>query len=252
MAEKFSEVFLPSTTGQVVTIPKEVNQLTIKDGIIFIGKEHPNHSKSYCCQFLMVLVLLLVFGVGAIMIKPMFGQLPTIVLRDLRDNSLLDRSIIKSSTSITQTTSQTTNSQSNVTILYSMVNPYTSLPSYYKISSVYIARAYQTTLSFFMQNGPSWTYLDDVSVKNTYGTELLNNGNFENNSTLYWRGWSNANIVVGSNAHTGQRCHSEGASAGTNLSQTFYTTPGNVLNITFWIQWKGTGSPISTKVTIYP
>lgn len=34
------------------------------------------------------------------------------------------------------------------TVLYSMVNPTASLPYYYQLTSVYVAAAYQTTLSF--------------------------------------------------------------------------------------------------------
>ncbi|CAF3885590.1 unnamed protein product, partial [Adineta steineri] len=113
-----------------------------------------------------------------------------------------------------------------------------------------VAKAYQTTLSFFIQDGPSWTYLDDVSVTNSLGQELLVNGNFENSTYSY--GWVGANIDQNNNAHTGQRCHSEGTSTGHNVSQTFYTTPEAVLNISFWIKWGGTGQTVSSKATIYP
>ena len=142
-----------------------------------------------------------------------------------------------------------------MTVLYSTANPTASLANYYQVNSVYVAATYQTTLSFFMKNGPAWTYLDDVSVTGTNGRELLTNGNFENNSYAYEYGstnrWLNANIDAGSNAHTGQHCHKEGTSIGQNVSQTFYTTAGDILKISFWIRWSGTGSAILTKAIIY-
>ena len=143
-----------------------------------------------------------------------------------------------------------------MTVLYSTVNPAASLPSYYQINSVYVAAAYHTTLCFFIKNGPSWTYLDDVSVTGVDGRELLINGNFENSSYTYTygstQGWINANIDVGSNAHTGQHYHKEGTSTGQNVSQTFFTTPGDILRISFWIRWSGGGASVSTKAIIYP
>ena len=147
------------------------------------------------------------------------------------------------------------NNEPNMTILYSIMNPAGSLPNYYQITSVYVASAYRTTLSFFMQNAPGYTYLDDVSVTDTYGRELLVNGNFESNSSSFEYGgaygWVGASMSVGSSAHTGQRCHGEGTQAGRNVSQAFYTTPGNVLNISFWIKWSGSGSGISAKAIVY-
>ena len=142
--------------------------------------------------------------------------------------------------------------EQNVTVLYSMVNPTASLPYYYQVTSVYVAAAYQTTLSFFIQSGPGYVYLDDVSITNNYGRELLKNGNFENTSSSYTSyGWLNANINAGSDAHEGQHYHSEGTYAGRNISQTFYTTPGDILKISFWVRWTSIGSPITTKATIY-
>ena len=36
------------------------------------------------------------------------------------------------------------------------------------------------------------------------------------------------------------------------VSQTFSTTPGNLLYISFWIGWTGSGSGVITYITITP
>ncbi|CAF1189515.1 unnamed protein product [Adineta steineri] len=252
MTEKFSEALLPPIGGQLINIPKDIQQLTIKDGTIFIGKEH-SHPLLSLCRYLLVFGLLMVFGMGVITITSRFRQGPTLIFVNQADSSRTDSLVNRKTTespTTRVTTAQMTNREPNMAGLFSIMNPTASLSRYYQVSTVYIAKGYQTTLSFFIQDGPSYTYLDDVSVTDSLGRQLLNNGDFENST--YSSGWVGASIDQNGNAHTGQGCHREGTSTGHNVSQMFYTIPGDILNISFWIKWGGTGQTVSSKVTIYP
>ncbi|CAF1374055.1 unnamed protein product [Didymodactylos carnosus] len=96
MTEKLSAALLPPTSGQVITIPKDIQQLTIKDATIFIGKEHAHRSMPAWCRCLMALGVVLAFAMGAVIITPTFRQFTTIVLvsqtADSHNNPLPDRS----------------------------------------------------------------------------------------------------------------------------------------------------------------
>ncbi|CAF1285357.1 unnamed protein product [Adineta steineri] len=253
MTEKFSEALLPPIGGQVINIPKDIQQLTIKDGTIFIGKEH-SHPLFSLCRYLLVFGLLMVFGMGIITITSRFRQGSTLIFVNQADSSRTDSLVNRKTTespTTRVTTAQMTNREPNMAVLFSLMNPTASSSRYYQVSTVYIAKAYQTTLAFFIQDGPSYTHLDDVSVTNSLGRELLVNGDFEN-STYYSYGWVGASIDRAGNAHMGQGCHREGSSTVHNVSQTFYTAPGDILSISFWIKWGGTGQTVSSKATIYP
>ncbi len=124
-----------------------------------------------------------------------------------------------------------------------------SSSSYFNISWLYYAQGYNETIAFGIQNNPSYTEIDDVSV--LYGTEeLLCNGGFENASMICWQG---ANHLSTGNPHTGSYCYNDGVvGAPDYVWQTFSTVPGALLYISFWIAWGGSGGGVYTNVTIYP
>jgi len=140
------------------------------------------------------------------------------------------------------------NNRPDATILYSIRNPYSSLDNFFQITTVYIARAGQTTLSFFAQNLYT-THIDDVSVNNSYGQQLLVNGGFEN-GTYGWQGLSYTSPCPYWSSY--EHCYSSSSVVKDALSQTFSTTPGSILYISFKLRWTGGESSMITNVTIYP
>lgn len=127
-------------------------------------------------------------------------------------------------------------------------NP-SSSSSYFNVSWLYYAQSSSETIKFGIQNNPSYTRIDDVSV--LYGTQqLLCNGGFENGSMICWQG---ANHLSYGSAHTGSYCYNDGTvGAPDYVWQTFSTVPGALLYISFWIAWGGSGGGVYTNVTIYP
>ncbi|CAF1462392.1 unnamed protein product [Didymodactylos carnosus] len=121
--------------------------------------------------------------------------------------------------------------------------------SYYNVSWLYTAQSTNETITFAIQNNPSYTQIDDISV--LYGTQqLIVNGGFENASQV---GGSGANHLSTSNPNTGSYCYNDGVVGSPDyVWQTFYTTPGAVLWVSFWIAWGGSGGGVYTNVTIYP
>jgi hypothetical protein len=118
-----------------------------------------------------------------------------------------------------------------------------------QIATLYTAQAYRTTLSLTLWNGPGHTYLDDVSIIDYNGKELLINGNFEN-GTFGWTGASIHNRYP--YIQNGSSCHAADTLSEATVSQTFWTTPGSVLNISFLLQWDNYGSSIGHRVTVSP
>ena len=143
----------------------------------------------------------------------------------------------------------TASNKPDATILYAMRNPYSSMNEFFQVTTVYIARAGQTTLSFFIQNSIYTTYIDDVSVNSSYGQELLVNGNFEN-GTYGWQGLSYTSTCGYWSYY--EHCYSSSSGGNDALTQTFSTIPGNILRISFKLRWTGSGSSIVNNVTIYP
>jgi hypothetical protein len=94
---------------------------------------------------------------------------------------------------------------------------------------------------FALRNDPSFWYLDDVSVTNSSGDQLIVNGGFETGSVT---GWTYCNpssatspgIVSSSMPHSGSYSYMDG-SVGTSdyLSQTFAVVPNNIYSVTFWL-----------------
>jgi hypothetical protein len=121
--------------------------------------------------------------------------------------------------------------------------------SYFQVVYYYIAVGSSETLTFGIQNNPAYTEIDDVSVVSN-GAQLLCNGGFEAGTQVCWSG---ANHISTASPHTGSYCYYDGVvGAPDYVSQTFSTTPGALLNISFWIQWSGSGSGVLTTVTISP
>jgi hypothetical protein len=132
--------------------------------------------------------------------------------------------------------------------LLNISNPSSSSP-YYNVSWLYYAQGYNETITFAIQNNPSYTQIDDISV--LYETEqLLCNGGFEDGNMNCWQG---ANHLSTSNPYNGTYCYNDGVvGAPDYVWQSFNTTPGALLYISFWIAWGGSGSGVYTNVSIYP
>jgi hypothetical protein len=103
------------------------------------------------------------------------------------------------------------------------------------------------TLTFALQNDPNFWYLDDVSVTNSSGEELLSNGGFEQGSLLDWiycnpQNVASAGLVLSgsSTAYSGFYCYKDGSiGAADYLSQTFNVQPNEEYNVSFWLSADG-------------
>ena len=134
------------------------------------------------------------------------------------------------------------------TPLLNLLNP-TYSSSYYQVQWLYYAQAASETFRFGIQNNPSYTQIDDVSVMDG-ATELLCNGGFETGSMTCWSG---ANHISAGGAHTGTYCYNDGVvSAPDYIWQTFSTTPGDLMYLSFWIAWGGSGGGLVMYITITP
>ncbi|CAF1327799.1 unnamed protein product [Didymodactylos carnosus] len=122
-------------------------------------------------------------------------------------------------------------------------------PLFFQVSVLYIAQGMNETLTFGIRNDPSVTYLDNISVLSG-GQELLTNGNFEYENQL---GWSGASHLVSGSGICYSYCYADGIVGRLDyVSQTFQTTPGSLLHVSFYIRWGGSGSGVIANVTIYP
>jgi hypothetical protein len=137
----------------------------------------------------------------------------------------------------------------NGTTIFSVNSPSSSASTYFPIVFYYIAQGSNETIKFGAQNNPASTYFDDISVMSN-GVELLCNGGFENGTQICWQG---ANHLQSGSGHTGNYCYADGIVGSVDyISQSFNTTPGALLNISFWTYWTGSGTGIVTIVTITP
>ncbi len=139
---------------------------------------------------------------------------------------------------------------SPVTLWY-MANPCSPISSYFQVSFYYYAQSSNETLTFGIVNGPAFTYLDDVSVIDVTqsSTQLLCNGGFENGTCICWSGTC---LISTSPCYTGNYCISNGYTSMTYMSQTFNTNVGDLLYISFYTSWSGSGNGVTTSVTITP
>jgi hypothetical protein len=97
------------------------------------------------------------------------------------------------------------------------------------------------TLMFALRNDPSYWYLDDVSVTNSSGDQLIVNGGFETGSLTGWTHCNPSNAsfpgtVTSSVSYSGSYSYQDGSmGASDHLSQTFAVVPNNIYSVTFWL-----------------
>ncbi|UJR32878.1 hypothetical protein I4U23_020339 [Adineta vaga] len=252
------ETLLPSIKRHVVNIPKDMQQLQIKDSTIFIKKERRHRFLTPCIRYVFLVCILLMVGMGVLMLPRNIKE----SVKRIMETEIINFGWNPSVNDVTRDPKTTTPEYSwnrkelstampkpHYTILYSMYNPHSSLYSPVLISSIYIARAGQTTLSFGFPSGViSTIYIGNISVKNSVGQELLVNGNFT--SGTY--GWQGVSYISGCGySFDYENCFRTDFKVGDTLSQTFSTTPGTVLYITFKLRWTGSSSNDGLNATIY-
>jgi hypothetical protein len=94
---------------------------------------------------------------------------------------------------------------------------------------------------FALQDDPSFWYLDDVSVTNSSGDQLIVNGGFETSDLTGWAYCNPSNavssgIVSSAIPHSGSYSYKDGSvGASDYLSQTFAVVPNNIYSVTFWL-----------------
>ncbi|CAF1191839.1 unnamed protein product [Adineta steineri] len=153
------------------------------------------------------------------------------------------------STTLTTTTETTTTSTACTT-------PASTALSYNATTSVYTLTTYNYTASytgfavlefgFRGQTGNDYWYLDDVSLvdTNTFNSEMLVNGNFENGTTDGWQLLCSSNcqsaagaIAYNTSCYTGLFCYTDGCKSGFDfLRQAFSMKIGHVYTLSFWIR----------------
>ncbi|CAF1150926.1 unnamed protein product [Adineta steineri] len=163
--------------------------------------------------------------------------------------SITDVTTTAISTTLTTATETTTTSATCIT-------PTSTALSYNTTTSVYTLATYNYTASytgfvvlefgFKGQTGSEYWYLDDVSLvdTNTFNSEMLVNGNFENGTTNGWQLLCTSNcqsaagvIAYNTSCYTGLFCYTDGCKNGFDfLQQAFNTTIGHVYTLSFWIR----------------
>ena len=97
------------------------------------------------------------------------------------------------------------------------------------------------TLIFSFRSDPNYWYLDDVSVTNSSGQQLLSNGDFEQGSLIHWvycnpRNATFSGFISSSLVCHGNYCYADGSiGAFDYLSQTFNVLPNEVYTVQFWL-----------------
>jgi hypothetical protein len=143
------------------------------------------------------------------------------------------------STSTTTTNICTAGYTHSTQLLYLNMNSYISW-TYYSFN--YTSPNVTTlTLLFSLRSDPNYWYVDDVSVTNSSGQELLSNGDFEQGTLANWV-YCNPNNATASgyisNSHicNGYYCYKDGSIGSFDyLSQTFNVRPNQVYTVEFWL-----------------
>lgn len=104
-------------------------------------------------------------------------------------------------------------------------------------------------LEFEMRHDPGYWYLDDVSVSNMFGMELLINGGFESGSLMPgWRNSTEFDECKGSRVMASENYPSYSGSyhyqvgvmgCSIKISQSFYVTKDETYRIRFWLRSTG-------------
>ncbi len=154
-------------------------------------------------------------------------------------------STTSSSTSTSTTTSTTTANICMAGYTYSTQLLYLNMNSY--MSGTYYSFNYTSpnvttlTLIFSFRSDPNYWYLDDVSVKNSSGQQLLSNGNFEQGTFANWVYCNPNNATASGSINSsvvchGSYCYADGSiGAFDYLSQTFNVGPNQVYTVQFWL-----------------
>lgn len=138
---------------------------------------------------------------------------------------------------------------SSPTTIYSLNGPSAAVSAYFPIVYNYIANGPTETIIFGLRNDPATTYISDISVTSN-GVELLCNGGFQSGTEMCWQGACHIRNGCG---YSSPYCYADAVVGSLDyISQTFSTTPGAALNISFWTYWTGSGSGVITTVTISP
>ncbi|CAM4966143.1 unnamed protein product [Rotaria socialis] len=128
-------------------------------------------------------------------------------------------------------------------LLFSTYTVNIACTSYIRVAWLYTAQSASETITIDTYNVPATTYIDDVSVidMNT-SQELLTNGGFESGAVIWIGSATNDITSGGSSCYGGSWCYSDAAiTPHGNISQSFSTTAGHTLSISFYISWSGTG-----------
>ena len=134
----------------------------------------------------------------------------------------------------------------------------TSGQSYTDYTYSYTATLAQTYITFEFRQDPAYWGLDDISVKNSGGTNLVGNGGFETGDLTDWtligtQGLDAAGEVSSGspgtsteNSHSGSYFFSDGAVGGVDgIYQSFNTVVGQTYTANFWLANDGGGPALA-------
>jgi hypothetical protein len=139
-----------------------------------------------------------------------------------------------------------------ITTLFSLNNTAPFIYTFYSI--LYTAIANETMITFAFRQDPAYWAIDDISVRNKIsGIEVLQNGDFENETfaPFSYCNQQGVNVVVlppGNQSHSGSYAFVDPTPyAPDYISQMLILTIGQVYNVTFWVLNAG-GPPNSFMV----
>jgi hypothetical protein len=137
----------------------------------------------------------------------------------------------------------------------------TAIPhSYTQYHTTFVAAGSSTNLSFAFREDPAFLFLDDVSVTQGGGPNLVTNGGFEDGplGASAPNGWSYLNafgasfggVVSNNGPHSGSNNYFDGAvQAYDGITQAIATTAGLTYDVNFWLMDDGGLSTFSSVST---